>query len=199
MTTYVTDEFSSLIDGPFYEHSPRAVAAILPHLPTPAEMHAEFRAHLASAVDGVEVVRMLGGRHAVIETAPGVHDLFRRTRIFGRAVFSGEAIASGGERCARSIRSAALELARKYAARVAEQVATFRAGRAGSQAGKLEPVVVRHLSAHIPSLMHRYGDPDAVRICVDHDRDVFLAVYAAYYAITPAGEEVIETPWVKAP
>lgn len=194
MTTHVTDEFSTLIDGPFYEHAPAAVAAIQPHLPTPAEMHAEFSAHLARAVDGVELVRLIGTRHAVIETAPDVHDLFKRTKLFGKATFTGEDVANADARGAQSIRDTALELARKYAARVAEQVAAFRAGRAANQAGRLEPVAVRHLGEHVPSLVKRYGDPGAVRICVDQDRDAFLAVYAAYYAVTPAGAEITEAP-----
>lgn len=194
MTTTITDEFTTLIDGPFYEHSPQVTAAILPFLPSGEELHAEFCAEIRSLAGDVAVLPLIGKRHAVIATAPGTVEVFKRAKLYGKASIENEifeALASGEDTAGDEIHATALALARQYAQRVTEQVAAFRVGRGT----RLEaPAVVRHLGAHIPALLHRRGGTDAPRICVDETRDAYCAIYAAYYVITPPGPEVVEEP-----
>lgn len=194
MTAIITDAFSALIDGPFYEHAPAAVAALRPLLPTPDEMHAEFCEHLARAISGVELTPLVHGRircRAVILTAPGSIEIFERKKLYGRARFPTESVAA---RASDDIRCIAFALARLYAERIAEQAASLRATREMGAA----PVVVRFIGTHVPSLLRRWGDPDALRICVDEYTDTFSAIYCASYTITPAGPEIapeiVETP-----
>lgn len=197
MSTVVTDKYSDLIDGPFYEHSPAATAALLPHIPRPDELHREFCAGLSSLDLGrVDVVKMtVVSRNVALFCSDGQREVFQRASLYGRATIPNELVeglglgGASGHESAALIRETVMGVVRQFAGRLAEQVTAFRTGRPAGGA-----VVIRHVGEHMPRLLTQGGSVDKPRICLDEYTDQIVAIFGAYYAITPPGVEVKDQP-----
>lgn len=193
----ISDNHADIIDGPVYQRAPEIAALVEPMLPSAAEMRGEFAAALYRAVDGVEISRATSGcQHLLVSGERGQATTWSRQRLYGRAWI--DAISMPGkpwesskrERWSRAnvdaIRGAALAVARAFAQRVADQAVTLRMERCGARSAlaepRLEPIVV---SCHEPVPMLLGANSGEPFICFEYSTCSIVAIYAAYYFVTP--------------
>lgn len=201
----IADDFATILDGPLYERSPLMVDLLLPIIPTPEEVHAEFRARLHRAVDGVEIVPAPATPYLVTGNRDGTNTQHQRRKLYGRATFDvmesmfwyslgkthdEERAALFRVEVADRVRGPVFALARLFAERIAAQVVDLRAERAHLRSAfaepRLEPIVVSVHGA-TPRLLGSDCDRPLIGIS-DLTADAF-AIFGAYYFVTPVSVE----------
>lgn len=192
----ISDNYADIIDGPLYQRDPGIGALVEPLLPTSAEMRGEFSTALHRSVDGVELIGVPSCQHLVVGDGDGRATVWNRRRLYGRVLVDAIDMpckpleSAERERWLRSntdaIRGAALAVAKLFAQRIAEQVVDLRAERCVTRSAftepRLEPIVV---SYHDPLPMLLGANTDEPFICFEYSTCSIVAIYAAYYFVTP--------------
>ncbi len=194
----VSSDYATLIDGRLYWASPGFTGLLRPMLPLD-DMIAELRTALHRGADGVEIVAIDAAAWRLVVDGVKYH----RHKLYGRleVPLAGSAPvpdkAWSEESCERwraanvdQVRSGALSVSRLMAGRIVEQAIDLRARRSvdwdPKPGPRLEPIVV-HMHQPMPVLLgDSYGEP---LISIECNSDSVVAVFGAYYFVTPVGVE----------
>ncbi len=159
--------YAEIFEGPFYEPCPQLISKIEPHIPSDRDMTAQFR-HALSRLTGVavECVQSGGGR---VETVNGV--AYRRGARYLRVTLPMFAVLEE-RNLSDLVRTAYLQAAEALAECVAPEV----------EALGTDAAVVRWTGAR---LLHNTNYEGVRRIALDPTSDSVIAIFCAYYFVTP--------------